>query len=441
MQLIGPAEVTDVQSQMYDVLIVGSGAGGATVARELAKRGKKTAVIEKGTYAKKLGSFRHTLPYFDVNTITKTPKKSKEGVILWRTLMAGGSTIVSCGNGTRCLEEELADLGVSLDSEYSEAEKEMHVAPIDEGLLSEGSRRIREASQALGYRMEPMPKFIDAARCKKCGQCVFGCPNDAKWTATRYLDEAVAAGADVLYGTTIERVLIENGRAQGVQGTGPKGVSVELRGDVVVLAAGGLASPVILQQSGIEDAGRDLFMDLLVNTYGVAEGVNMLGEPPMALVDHEFYEDKGFILSPYVNHHRLVRFMELGAKGLTMPANALLGIMTKSKDDSAGRVLPDGSVSKPVTDADWARLREGSSISTEILVKAGARRDSIAVSGPQGAHPGGTAAIGKIVDENLQTRVANLFVCDGSVLPVAPGMPPILTIAALGKRLAKHLAA
>ena len=214
-----------------------------------------------------------------------------------------------------------------------------------------------------------------------------------------------------------------------------------MRGDVVVLAAGGLASPVILQQSGIEDAGRDLFMDLLVNTYGVAEGVNMLGEPPMALVDHEFYEDKGFILSPYVNHHRLVRFMELGAKGLTMPANALLGIMTKSKDDSAGRVLPDGSVSKPVTDADWARLREGSSISTEILVKAGARRDSIAVSGPQGAHPGGTAAIGKIVDENLQTRVANLFVCDGSVLPVAPGMPPILTLAALGKRLAKHLAA
>jgi len=94
-----------------------------------------------------------------------------------------------------------------------------------------------------------------------------------------------------------------------------------------------------------------------------------------------------------------------------------------------------------VTDADEARLREGASISTEILVKAGAKRDSIVVTAPQGAHPGGTAAIGKVVDGNLETRVASLFVCDGSVLPVAPGMPPILTIAALGKRLAKHLAA
>lgn len=433
--------MTDVQSQMYDAVIVGSGAGGATVARELARRGKKTAVIERGTYAKKLGSFRHTLPYYDVNTISKTPKKSKEGVILWRTLMAGGSTIVSCGNATRCLGQELADHGVSLDSEYREAEQEMNVGLIDEGLLSEGSRRIREASQALGYRMERMPKFIAPASCKKCGQCVFGCPNDAKWTAARYLDEAVAAGADVLYGTTVEKVLIENGKARGVQGSGPKGTAVEFRADVVILAAGGLASPVILQQSGIEDAGGELFMDLLVNTYGVADGVNMIGEPPMALVDHEFYEDKGFILSPYVNHHRLVRFMELGAKGLTLRANALLGIMTKSRDDSSGRVFPDGSVSKPVTDADWARLREGASISTEILAKAGVKRDSIAVSAPQGAHPGGTAAIGKIVGENLETRVANLFVCDGSVLPVAPGMPPILTIAALGKRLAKHLTA
>ena len=430
-----------MQSQMYDALIVGSGAGGATVARELSRRGKKTVVIEKGTYARKLGSFRRTLPYFDVNTITRTPRKSKEGVILWRTLMAGGSTIVSCGNATRCLEPELADLGVRLDSEYREAEQEMHVAPIDEGLLSGGSQRIREASQALGYRMERMPKFIDPARCKKCGQCVFGCPNDAKWTAARYLDEAVAAGGEVHFGTTVEKVLIEDGKARGVQGSGPKGAAVELRADVVILAAGGLASPVILQQSGIEDAGRELFMDLLVNTYGVAEGVNMIGEPSMALVDHEFYEDKGFILSPYVNQPRLVRFMELGPKGLTLRANALLGVMTKSRDDSSGRVFPDGAVSKPVTDADWRRLREGASISTEILVKAGARRDSIAVSAPQGAHPGGTAAIGKIVDENLETRVANLFVCDGSVLPVSPGMPPILTIAALGKRLAKHLAA
>ena len=122
-----------------------------------------------------------------------------------------------------------------------------------------------------------------------------------------------------------------------------------------------------------------------------------------------------------------------------MPKDRLLGIMTKSRDDSEGQVFPDGSFSKPVTTADRMRLDEGSAISREILVNAGVDSKSIVVSAVQGAHPGGTAAIGTVVDKDLQTEVDNLFVCDGSVLPKAPGMPPILTIAALAKRLAKTI--
>ena len=57
----------------------------------------------------------------------------------------------------------------------------------------------------------------------------------------------------------------------------------------------------------------------------------------------------------------------------------------------------------------------------------------------QGAHPGGTAAIGEVVNKDLETSIRNLYVCDGSVLPVSPGLPPILTIVALAKRLAKNL--
>ncbi len=51
-------------------------------------------------------------------------------------------------------------------------------------------------------------------------------------------------------------------------------------------------------------------------------------------------------------------------------------------------------------------------IAEEILVEAVAEEKSISLSGPQGAHPDGTAAIGKIVDENLRTEVNGLFVCD-----------------------------
>jgi len=255
-----------------------------------------------------------------------------------------------------------------------------------------------------------------------------------------YLDEATASGVEVIYDTEVESILVEKETAHGVRGTGPNG-AVEIDADVTILAAGELGSPVILQRSGINEAGAGLFIDLLVNTYGVTDGLNLCGEPSMALVNHEFHKDKGFILSPYVNHARMVRFMELGAKGLTLPDRKLIGIMTKTADDPAGQVYANATVSKPVTDKDWTRLRGGAAIAEEILVKAGAHRKSIVTSAPQGAHPGGTAAIGKIVDKNLKTRVDNLFVCDGSVLPTAPGLPPILTIVALAKRLARKLTA
>ena len=430
-----------MRHERHDVLIVGSGAGGATLARELTKRGRSVLVIERGTYAAKLGSLRHTLSHFDINPITKTPRKSKEGVILWRTQMAGGSTVVSCGNATRCLEPELLTLGISLEREFAEAEDEMNVAPIDESLLSKGSQRIAAAAHKLGYEMKPTPKFIDRVRCKHCGQCVFGCPSGAKWTATDSLDEAVHGGADMVCATPVGEVLTEQGMAVGVRGVGLGGKSVEYRAETVILCAGGLGTPVILQNSGITKAGSQLFIDLLVNTYGVSDELNLLGEPPMAWVDDEFHDERGFILSTYVNQNRIVRAMELGPKGLTLPTNRLLGMMAKTADSSTGRVFPDGSVSKPVTAEDRTRLDEGARISAEILVEAGVDPKTICVSCPQGAHPGGTAAIGQIVDSNLRTEIESLYVCDGSVLPRSPGMPPILTIVALAKRLSAHLCA
>jgi choline dehydrogenase-like flavoprotein len=131
----------------------------------------------------------------------------------------------------------------------------------------------------------------------------------------------------------------------------------------------------------------------------------------------------------------------MGRKGSLLSEKAMIGFMIKIADESSGRVFPDGTISKPVTEKDWGRLQEGSSMAREIMIKAGADKKSIVDSKVQGAHPGGTAAIGRIVDEELQTEVDNLFVCDASVLPVAPGSPPILTIVALAKRLAKTLAA
>ena len=66
--------------------------------------------------------------------------------------------------------------------------------------------------------------------------------------------------------------------------------------------------------------------------------------------------------------------------------------------------------------------------------------DSIIVTKPQGAHPGGTAAIGTVVDVDLQTDLEGFFVADASVLPMAPGLPPMVTVGAPARRLGKTLA-
>ncbi len=366
------------------------------------------------------------------------PAKSREGTILWRVFAVGGSTVMACGNGVRCLERELAAVGIPLSAELDEVERELQIAPTDEQLLSEGSQAIRDAARALGYTMDPMPKYIDPARCAKCGRCSVGCTSNAKWTAERYVAEAQEGGVDLLLNTRVDEVLRSNGTARGVRAVGPDG-AVEIAARVVILAAGGLGTPVILQRSGITEAGTHLFIDLLTNTYAVTDGPGMLHEPQMALVDTEFHETEGYLLSTYINGERPTRLIEAGLDGARLPSNHILGIMTKTADDPAGRVFADGSVSKPVTDRDRERLRAGGDRAREILIRAGGKPKSVTVSAVQGAHPGGTAAVGRVVDAQLQTRVDNLFVCDASVLPSAPGAPPIVTILALAKRLARTL--
>jgi len=64
---------------------------------------------------------------------------------------------------------------------------------------------------------------------------------------------------------------------------------------------------------------------------------------------------------------------------------------------------------------------------------------SIIVTKTRGAHPGGTAAIGDVVNADLETKIKGLFVCDASVFPESAGLPPILTIIALAKRLSKKI--
>jgi choline dehydrogenase-like flavoprotein len=113
--------------------------------------------------------------------------------------------------------------------------------------------------------------------------------------------------------------------------------------------------------------------------------------------------------------------------------------MVKIADERSGRVTADGRISKRPTQSDRARMAAGVEIASAILKQAGAR--SVATTAVwRGAHPGGTAAIGEVVDNQLKVRGREgLYVCDASVFPFTPGLPPILTITALGKWLGKRI--
>ncbi|MHA1829751.1 MAG: GMC family oxidoreductase N-terminal domain-containing protein [Candidatus Heimdallarchaeaceae archaeon] len=420
-----------------EIIIVGSGVGGSSLAKELSRRGKQIIIIEAGKYPKKLGTLGGALNIYDKYGLLR----SVEGTFLYRAITVGGTAVVSCGCGIRSLQKGFLDFGIDLKREFVEAEEELNVERYPEEKVGKASEKLIETARKLGYQMEVMSKFINMKKCKSCGNCVLGCKYGAKWTPNSFLHQAIANGAQLISRTKVNRVLSSGGKVLGVEVIGPEGRD-KIRAEKVILAAGGLGTPVILQKSGIPNAGRKLFCDLFNVTYGAidTENINQLKEIPMAIVDTQFYESEGFILSSFIDPS--IQFeLFTGWKSIfgKLSRERSLGIMTKIRDESIGRVDINGKIKKPVTMEDKKKLDRGVEIAKEILRKAGVNPKSILVTQARGAHPGGTAAIGEIIDKNLETEIKNLFVCDASVFPTAPGLPPILTIIALAKWFSKRV--
>jgi len=429
--------------QISEVLIVGSGPGGATVAKELATRGVKVVILERGKYHR-LGTERDALGFYSGSrNFSKflrnlTPgEKTPEGPEILRAFIVGGTSIVTLANGTRVLQKELKNLGVELEGEFKEAEEELGVALFPESLMGERTKILKKASEELGYKVKPMPKFINFSKCRRCGNCVLGCRYGAKWTAQRYIGAALKAGAKLITETFVEKVLYSNGEVKGVRTRGPEGVST-IYAKNIVLAAGGIGTPRILQRSEIGNAGNHLFADLFVNTYGLVKGVRMDDEVGMATLIDEFHNSHGFILSPILGTPLdMLLHLPISKKLYAFKRHRLLGLMTKIRDDDSGRVDIDGTIHKPVTEKDRKKLNMGIEVSKKILSQAGA--NSFYVTKVRGAHLGGTAGIGRVVNRDFETEIHRLFISDASILPKAPGAPPILTIVALSKRFSKFL--
>jgi len=419
----------------FDYIIVGAGLCGMVLAKELSKRNKKVLILERGSFVNKLGTIRRVLSFYDrgLGLI-----RTKHKVIIYRAYGVGGTSIVSCGNAVEFTDEEYERIGIPLKGELEEAKRDCFVR--GEGLkIGAASAKIMEAANILGYDMKPMPKFNISGTCAACGDCYLGCRYGMKWTARKCLEDLNQEVAHLIRGICVEKIIEYNGRAIGVEVRTSRLIKQRFFADKIILSAGGIGTPIILQNSGI-GAGDKLFVDLFNVTYGISEEFSQKRELTMSVVCDKFHRDKGFVLSPFVDCWLAFYTSAKPADRWKMfKLDRMMGIMTKIADESVGKVHRNGRVDKFPTETDLAKLKKGSDIAREVLKHCGVDPKGIFVTEPSGAHPGGTAGIGRVVDKNLQTQLKNLYVCDASVLPFAPGLPPMLSLIALGKWFGKRI--
>jgi choline dehydrogenase-like flavoprotein len=428
-----------------EVIVVGSGPGGATVARELARTGKRVLLLERGQDHRPrsyYGTYLGALLYTDRGSLLFT----EEGLNIVRPMMVGGATSMFCGCAAPPPIWLKRNYGVDIDTEVSGTIEELEIEPLPAELRGEASTHIAQAAQALGYNWEPQPKFMKPARAQSfdCGaKCMLGCRCHAKWSAAEYVDQAVESGCNLLTGARVDHVLIEDGHVTGVGGN-RNGKSFAAHAQTVVLSAGGIGTPRILQSSkssAFQPAGQGMTMDITVMVYGTIQGKGIGEEPPMTWSWENL--DEGYMLSTLIDPwllYPLINSLKGMQYALTWPRwKNTLGVMIKLKDDISGGVFPNGRISKPMTDHDRPRMRAAERVCRRILIEAGARPETIFTTPLRGTHPSGTVRVGTLVDENLQTEVQGLYVCDASVFPEALARPTVLTIIGLGKRLAKRI--
>jgi choline dehydrogenase-like flavoprotein len=494
-QISDAGALPDGETLECDVVVVGSGAGGAPVAKALAERGHAVLVLEEGQH--------HTRLDFDgrpLAMLQKTYRKNGLTIAYGNTaipipvgLGVGGTTTINSGTCFRLPETTLAEwhaqygltelTSASLAPYYDACERFMEVGPSSKAALGKPAEVIAKGCDALGYSHHALPR--NAPGCDGQGLCCFGCPTDAKRSANiSWVPSALGAGAQLLTGFKVERVLTEGETAVGVEGTanGPNGpVKLTVRARVVVLACGTLYTPLLLLKSGLANGSGQVGRNLSIHPASGALG--LFGEDleawktvPQGYAIDEF-RDEGLMFEGA--HTPLdVTAATLTTYGPDFVARMeqyrrTVGFGFMVKDRSRGRVRL-GAHGEPLLSywlgkEDLATMMRGFGILARVFFAAGAtavfpsiafheRLASLAdVEALERAHvaprhldisayhPLGTCRMGhdpfaSVVDPTHETHdVHNLFVCDGSVVPGSLGVNPQLTIMALALRAAESI--
>jgi choline dehydrogenase-like flavoprotein len=417
-----------------DAIVVGSGPGGASAARELAKRGLRVLLLEQGSAAPVAGTLGQ------MASIAAIPGKGaffhRDASLLVRGITAGGSSTINFATAAPPPAAMFAAHGIDLKPALQALRAELPMAPLPDQLIGPMATRIMEAARAISLDWRKLDKMIRPQACRSgCWRCVYGCPFGAKWTARDFVDEACLHGAQLVAQARVTRVLVQDGRAAGVE-YAVAGKLHTATAPIVVLAAGGVGSPRILHSSGLGPESASFFSDPVIAVMGSVDDMDGGAEVPMAA--GASIEADGISLADLTLPKPMYQAFaaQVGRFDRLFAHRRTLSIMVKIRDEIGGSVGPRW-VDKSLQDADRHKFRQGVGIARAILAKAGARH--VFKSWHFAAHPGGSVRIGEQVDSNLETSTPGLYVCDASVIPQPWGLPPTLTLLCLGKRLGEYL--
>jgi choline dehydrogenase-like flavoprotein len=474
-----------------DVVVVGTGAGGAVVGRELADRGHAVLFVEEGKRHPRtdfVGSAvkAHSTYLLNVPTLGTPP------VVVMRGKLVGGSTSV---NGATCLRPpgaaHTAWCELTGCEDFSSERMRPYLDRAERALMvSEPERRFigpiadvfDRGGRALGWRVGPVPR--NAVGCEGEGFCDFGCASGARrGVDIAYLAGALERGAMVISELCADRISVEGGRAVGIEGVDADGRRFRIRARAVVLAGGALPTPALLLRQHLANGSGEVGKNLSLHP-----SVGVTAEFDEAL-DPQRYIPQGYMLTEFLSDGILVlaaqpdptiaplmfpytgqRFM----RAVDSLANlAAFGVLIK--DASRGRVWPDVAGRPVVTYSlgkkDVERLHRAVAHTAELSLAAGARRVHTGLVGAPpldhrahlnafrerrvsassfalvSYHPLGTCRIGRdrrtsVVDLDHEAHdVPGLFIADGSVLPAPPGVNPQLSIIAFAARAGERIAA
>ncbi len=416
-------------------IVIGSGAGGAVIANELQGR-YKVAILEAGKEFEpfslpvgRLAGLRGTGLFFDerlIRLLLPNMDVSKTtDMVLVRGIGVGGTTTLATGNAVR-YDGALKELGIDLDKQFEELYRELPITTDHRKRWSETTKRLYELFQEMGLDPVVTPKLLYADMCIGCGHCAIGCPTGAKWDTRALVYRAVKKGAKLLTGCRVESLEISGGRVTGVRAK-LNGKPVHYRADLIVLSAGGLGTPVILENSGIP-CRETLFVDPVLCVAGPLPGFHQEQELLMPFISQQ----DGYILSPYMDY--LSFFFN---RQWRRPMGDLVSIMIKLADEEKGTVGRH-STDKTMSEADTARMDKAVALSRELLVKLGIPEKDQFLGTLNAGHPGGMLPLTAAEKDTLHdpSLPENLYVADATILPKAMGNPPILTIMALAKKIA-----